>query len=91
MGAHIEPKACGILGTYRQEDPIVSSCHLGSKLNSAPCLQKGQPQEWIVVKVSQALREELPNIIGRVIDRVVTRFEERASVTQAVHGLVEVT
>ena len=34
LGAHLEPKAWGSLESFRKEDPIVSSCHLGSEGSS---------------------------------------------------------
>ena len=39
LGAHLEPKACGLLGTCRKEDPIIRSFHLASEVNGASCLQ----------------------------------------------------
>ena len=45
----------------------------------------------IAIEVSQALCEELPDIIGCVTDRFVARFEGWILVVQAVDGMVEVT
>ena len=37
LGAHLEPKACEPLESFRKQDPVVSSCHLGSKGSFASC------------------------------------------------------
>ena len=37
VGAHLEPEACGPLGSFWKEDPTASFCSLGSKVNDEPC------------------------------------------------------
>ena len=43
------------------------------------------------MEVLLALREELPNIIRCLIDRLVARFESQTSIVQTVDGMVGVT
>ena len=91
LGAHPEPKACRSLGSFWEEVPIVSFCRLGSEVSCTPGLQESQLQDWIVVEVSRALREELPDIIECVTNRVVVGIERQASAIQAVDEVVRVT
>ena len=41
LGAHLEPKACGSLESFKKEDPMSSSCLLESEGSFAPCPQDG--------------------------------------------------
>ena len=43
LGAHLEPKVCTTLESFRKEDPIVSFLHVGSEVSYATCLQESQP------------------------------------------------
>lgn len=45
LRAHLEPKTCGCLGSFRKEDPIVSFYHLISEVNCEPCLQESRPHD----------------------------------------------
>ena len=60
-------------------------------MSCTTCLQESQPHGWIVMKDFQSLHEELPDIIRRFTNRLVTRFDGRASAIQVVDGVVVVT
>lgn len=74
LRAHLEPNACGALESFRKEDPIGSSCYLRLEVDYAPCIQGSRLHDWIIMRVSRALCEELTNIIGRVMDRLIVEF-----------------
>ena len=57
----------------------------------APCLQETSLQDWIVVEVSRAVHEELPDIIDLVDDTVTARFQGQSAIVQKVYGVVKVT
>lgn len=46
---------------------------------------------WITTKVSQTLLEELPGIIGQIIDMLIAKFEEWTVAFQTMGDIVEVT
>ncbi|CAI9296135.1 unnamed protein product [Lactuca saligna] len=80
----------GSSGSLGREDPIINSCHQGSEVVYAPCLQESSLQDWIAVEVSRVVHEELPNIIERVTGRVTARFQDQTATLQAVGRVVGV-
>ena len=46
---------------------------------------------WITTKVSQILLENLPSIISRITDRMISKFEEITATFQNVGETVEAT
>ena len=42
LGAHLEPKACGSLESFKKEDPTVSSFHWDLEGSFAPCPRDGR-------------------------------------------------
>ena len=56
-GDHLDPRACGSVESFGKEDPIASSCHMGSEEGYEPCFQGDRSQDWIATEVSRALCE----------------------------------
>ena len=77
IGACLEPDSYAVQGSIKDGDPIFSSCHQGTGVSGALCLQERPLHDWMVEEVSRAIREELPNMVVRITDRLLRSFRIR--------------
>ena len=76
------------MGSLGREDPVVSSFHPGSDMGYAPWFQVNPLHDWIALEVTRPVREELPDIIERVTNRVTSRVQVQTATVQTVDGVV---
>ena len=91
IGARLGPESYGVQGSIREGDPISSSCHQGAGVSGEFCLQERPLHDWIVEEVSRAIREDLPDMVVRITDRLIARLQDQTSVVQLAGVAVGVT
>ena len=60
-------------------------------MSGAPCLQERPLHDWIVEEVSRAIREDLPDMVVRITNKLTTKLQDQTAVVQTADGVDEVT
>ena len=60
-------------------------------MSGASYLQERPLHDWIVEEVSRAIREDLPDMVVRITDRLIAKLQDQTAVVHTMDGVEEVT